>query len=96
MKRQYNLYLDIDSMEILKVRNVNISQFISNLVEAEAGLIPDDKVSESEKMKLANGKLIEELNRIKQELEKTKKEMKEKKEEKVYQQPEDIEWPEVL
>ena len=84
MKRQYNLYLDIDSMEILKARNVNVSQFISGLVEVEAGLTPEDKTPEVDKLKLANAKLIERLHQQKEEYEKKLKEKNKEKTKRIF------------
>jgi len=96
MKKQYCVNLDLESVEIIKARGDNLSAFISSLCEVEAGLIPEEKINEVQKLKLANAKLIDQLKTQKEEYEKKIKKIKEKKEEKVYQRPEDIEWPEVL
>lgn len=86
MKRQYNMYLDIEAIEILKTKGMdNFSSFINAMLMQEAE-IRDNAEDPNSALKIANAKLITELNQQKAlnaELQKKIKEKPKKEKEEV-------------
>jgi len=73
MKRPIYLYVNSVAIEILKSRRVNISAFVSSLLEVEAGIEPTEENKEA-KLRIQLAKVMQELKEV--------NERKEKKEEK--------------
>ena len=79
MKRQYNLYLDIDGIELIRAKGIsNISAFLNALVLQEAEL-KGNQEDHNSALKLANAKLITELNGVRVEKEHLQREFNEYK-----------------
>lgn len=77
MKKNYNLYLNIEACEILKQKRYNISEFINNLICQEVGLITEDIPNKEEYLKLVNAKLVSNIQELKKQI-KNIKETKQK------------------
>lgn len=77
MKRQYNLYLDIEAIEILKSKGMdNFSAFCNAMLMQEAEL-KNNTDDPNSALKIANAKLITTINTQKLEIEALRKEIKE-------------------
>ena len=72
------LYLDIEAIEILKQRNLNISDFVSNLLLQECEI--KDNSNKDNDLKIINARVLSSNNELKKEVESLKKEVEKLKE----------------